>query len=417
MGIPLRVLNVEDSEDDALLLLRHLSRAGYEVTFERVDTSAAMEAAMDTHKWDIVITDYVLPHFSGPAAVALSKERDPNLPVVFLSGVIKEDMLETEALQAGAHDYLIKTNLGRLVPAIALAAGVMIGPERAEAHLMLCKEYLQLTEPNLAKATAHAEQALKDAERGDETAALHARALLSLGTCHVRSGRFREAIRLLQRFEALRSRLGPAGAVLEGEVEYQLALALEQTGDLMGAQKALACAREAFLRLRLSNRAEECRAHIARLCRAMGDEEGLTAVAENEAPVPTVPTARWALHLEQAEYHLQMGDPAQAVREAIAALHLVEGDSARCYDCYFMLLRCAQTQGHRKDALNFALSARIMALEAQRHDLAYKPTTIFLELLGPREEADAQLKQLEAEYRRWGLDIYRYLPADLQRRP
>lgn len=413
MGIPLRVLNVEDSEDDALLLLRHLSRAGYDVTFERVDTPEAMEAALDTRTWDIVVTDYVLPNFSGPAALALSKERDPSLPVVFLSGVVQEEMLEAAALEAGAHDYLVKTNLGRLIPAIALAAGIVGGAEQAEAHLMLAREYLRLPEPNLTKATGHAEQALVSAEHaGDEAASLQARALLTLGTCHVRAGRAKAAIELFRRFQALQAGLGPAGAVLAGEVAYQEAVALEQAGDPKGACTAFVRARESFQRLRLGARAEECRVQLARLSRTVGDEPAPTGTAN--PPAPAGPAARWALHLEQAEYHLQMGDPAQAVREAIAALHLVEGDSARCFDCYMMLLRCAQSQGHRKDALNFALSARIMALEAQRHDLAYKPTTIFLELLGSKEEAVADLKQLEKEYRRWGMDIYRYLPDSLR---
>jgi CheY-like chemotaxis protein len=71
MGIPLRVLMIEDSEDDALLLARELRRAGYDLTHERVDTAAALEAALDRHPWDLDLGDYSMPQFSGIAALAM----------------------------------------------------------------------------------------------------------------------------------------------------------------------------------------------------------------------------------------------------------------------------------------------------------------------------------------------------------
>src|SRR5437660_1717139 len=72
MGKPLRVLMVEDSEDDALLVLRELRAAGYDLTHARVDTAAALVAALDRHPWDLVIGDYSMPHFSGTAALAVN---------------------------------------------------------------------------------------------------------------------------------------------------------------------------------------------------------------------------------------------------------------------------------------------------------------------------------------------------------
>ena len=65
MSIPLRLLLVEDSEDDAALLLRELRRGGFEVSHERVDTAAALISALDSNKWDLVISDHSMPHFSG----------------------------------------------------------------------------------------------------------------------------------------------------------------------------------------------------------------------------------------------------------------------------------------------------------------------------------------------------------------
>src|SRR2546421_541575 len=117
MHVPLRVLIAEDSEDDARLLLRELQRAGYAPTHERVDNPAAMTAALDRHGWDLVIGDYSMPEFSGPAALALLRARDPDTPFIFVSGTIGEDVA-VEAMKAGAQDFLTKGNLRRLIPAI-----------------------------------------------------------------------------------------------------------------------------------------------------------------------------------------------------------------------------------------------------------------------------------------------------------
>jgi len=115
MRVPLRVLIAEDSEDDARLLLRELQQAGYHPTYERVDTPAAMTSALDRHAWDLVIGDYSMPAFSGPAALALLRARDPDTPFIFVSGTIGEDVA-VEAMKAGAQDFLTKGNLRRLIP-------------------------------------------------------------------------------------------------------------------------------------------------------------------------------------------------------------------------------------------------------------------------------------------------------------
>jgi len=114
---PLRVLIVEDSEDDADLLLRELRRGGYAPAFERVDTPGAMRAALDRNSWDIVLSDFSLPQFSGLAALALLQERGPDLPFILLSGTIGEETA-VAAMKAGAHDFMLKGHLARLVPAI-----------------------------------------------------------------------------------------------------------------------------------------------------------------------------------------------------------------------------------------------------------------------------------------------------------
>jgi len=117
MSTPLHVLIVEDSEDDALLLLRALRRGGYEPTFKQVETAAAMKTALDQKTWDVVVSDYSMPHFSALAALALLQESGLDLPFIIVSGAIGEETA-VEAMRAGAFDYVNKSNLARLIPVI-----------------------------------------------------------------------------------------------------------------------------------------------------------------------------------------------------------------------------------------------------------------------------------------------------------
>lgn len=114
----LRVLIVEDSEDDLLLLLRELRRGDYTLDYVRVETAVEMQAALDRQAWDIVIADYTLPRFSAPAALELLQRQHRDLPFIIVSGTIGEDAA-VAAMRAGAHDYLLKDNLVRLLPAVA----------------------------------------------------------------------------------------------------------------------------------------------------------------------------------------------------------------------------------------------------------------------------------------------------------
>ena len=118
MEVKLRVLLIEDSEDDALLLVRTLRRGGYDTTWERVDTAADMEAALDGRSWDLVISDHSMPAFSSSAALGLLRSKGfVDLPFIIVSGQIGEDAA-VAAMKAGAHDYLMKDNLARLNSAI-----------------------------------------------------------------------------------------------------------------------------------------------------------------------------------------------------------------------------------------------------------------------------------------------------------
>jgi PAS domain S-box-containing protein len=117
MAKPLHVLIVEDSDDDTLLLVRELRRAGYEIVHERVDTAEAMKSALMRQEWDLVISDYMMPKFNGIAALQVLQLSGQDLPFIIVSGNIGED-IAVAAMRAGAHDYIIKGNLARLVPAV-----------------------------------------------------------------------------------------------------------------------------------------------------------------------------------------------------------------------------------------------------------------------------------------------------------
>ena len=117
MKQPLRVLVVEDSDDDHKLLLVALERGGYEPVSERVDTAEAMREALTRQEWDLILSDYMVPGFGGLAALRLLKETGLDLPFILVSGQIGEE-IAVASMKAGAHDYLMKDRLARLVPAI-----------------------------------------------------------------------------------------------------------------------------------------------------------------------------------------------------------------------------------------------------------------------------------------------------------
>ena len=117
MSVALRALIVEDSEDDALLIARELRRGGYDLTFIRVETPDAMIAELDKQVWEVVICDYVMPHFSAPAALSLFTEKGFDLPFIVITGKIGEETA-VATMKAGAHDVILKDNLSRLVPAV-----------------------------------------------------------------------------------------------------------------------------------------------------------------------------------------------------------------------------------------------------------------------------------------------------------
>jgi putative two-component system response regulator len=113
----LRVLMVDDSEDDVLLIIRKLKECGYNPVHELVDDATSMKKALQEKQWDIILCDYQMPKFNVPSAIALLNESHADIPLIIVSGTGGEDVI-VECMRLGARDYVAKDNLSRLSPAI-----------------------------------------------------------------------------------------------------------------------------------------------------------------------------------------------------------------------------------------------------------------------------------------------------------
>lgn len=113
----IRVLQVEDNSDDALLILRALKKAGFDLIAKRVETAEELSCALKEESWDIVLSDYSMPKFDGLTALEQVSKHDPDLPFILVSGAVGEETA-VEFMKAGARDFIMKDKLGRLGPAI-----------------------------------------------------------------------------------------------------------------------------------------------------------------------------------------------------------------------------------------------------------------------------------------------------------
>lgn len=143
---PLRVLMVEDSEPDTLLLLYALQRGGFQTYHQRVATAREMQSALRKGQWDLILADHAMPNFSAPEALTMVKRAGLDIPFIIVSGHIEEEMA-VAAMDAGAHDYVMKDRLARLVPAVSRElreAEVRRARKKSEEDLRRAGEELEL---------------------------------------------------------------------------------------------------------------------------------------------------------------------------------------------------------------------------------------------------------------------------------
>jgi signal transduction histidine kinase len=175
---PLRVLIVEDREDDMHLILLHLKKGGYMPTYERVDTEEHMLAQLQAQEWDLILADYNMPSFNGLQALKVLGESDFDVPFILVSGAIGEETA-VQAMKAGAHDYLLKDNLIRLVPAIertmqdARERSLRRNAEDMRAHLekdlQIAKEAAEMANRRKSRVLAFVAHEFKNPLKAIET--------------------------------------------------------------------------------------------------------------------------------------------------------------------------------------------------------------------------------------------------------
>lgn len=142
MAEALRVLLVEDSLDDAELVMQELRRGGYEPSLRRVDTEEDLRAALEAESWDVAICAWSLPGFPAPHAIHVLKHAAFEGPIIIVSGNMGEEHV-VEAMRSGADDYVVKRNLSRLSPAIEREVAIRTATRRAEGRLAVSEARLR----------------------------------------------------------------------------------------------------------------------------------------------------------------------------------------------------------------------------------------------------------------------------------
>ncbi len=222
----LRLLVIEDSEEDVILLTRELRAGGYEPDWERVETAEAMKSAIAQKQWDIIISDYIMPQFSGLDALDLVKQSGIDIPFIIVSGKIGED-IAVEAMKAGAHDYIVKGNLARLVPAVER--------ELREAEIRKAR---RLAEEELKRYREHLEELV--ASRTDELKGANEQLQLEIADRKMAEEALRKAVRRAKdekaKSDAIIAALGDGIVIQDREyrITYQNRIHKKLIGDQVG---------------------------------------------------------------------------------------------------------------------------------------------------------------------------------------
>jgi signal transduction histidine kinase len=206
------VLVAEDSEDDYVLLTRELQTAGFQLVSSRVESATAMAVALEERTWDVVLSDWHIPGFGAPAAVEVLRGKGIDIPFIIVSGTIGED-IAVEAMKCGAHDFLVKDRLGRLVPAIEreladaqgrrerqrLSEQLMISDRMASVGLLAAGVAHEINNP-LAAVLANIDLAHQDAARLAHGSSEQRELLEELAEAREAAVRIRDIVRDLKLF-------------------------------------------------------------------------------------------------------------------------------------------------------------------------------------------------------------------------
>ncbi|MBI2353410.1 MAG: response regulator [Deltaproteobacteria bacterium] len=245
----LRLLIVEDAEDDALLLVLELQNEGYATEFRRVETPEELKAALDDGPWDAVFADYNLPSFTGLDALRMVRERGVDLPFILVSGVMGEETA-VEALKAGAHDYLMKGRYARLVPAL----------ERALRDAVLRRERRQTAE-ELTRHREHLEDLVQ--HRTEELAAANEELRVQTEELQAQREELTRSLEEIRRVDEERERLNADLAAANCELE---AFNYTVSHDLRGPLNVISGYSQVIQELYGDKLDEECRGYLQEVC-------------------------------------------------------------------------------------------------------------------------------------------------------
>lgn len=288
-------------------------------------------------------------------------------------------------------------------------------PDHVKARILHALGRSKLALADYLGAIEAGEQALPLARRLDDSD-LYNQLRVDLGSAYLESRHYDRAVKVLR-------------SLLEQE-GLTIAPALEAIGwEVLGrAQAKLHNVEDALQSYRLAHslwhqagegaRTEQVRHRLADLLikadRLDEAAELLTAGEDYCRSHPEDVTARCRHRLDQAEWHFRHGAYAESVNRCLEALELARGSLVTQYHCYLLLYRNALAQGHARDALGFAFSARVAALDCGRFDLEFEAAEAMFDLI--REQGPELVQLVESHYAGHGLDIYQYIPDSVLRR-